>query len=403
MRILEMRAREDFSSVLQQTLTSAWSALYQHPIDVKVENSDCTARYDKQGQQWYCHELLGGYFVDQPIAAVRSYLRDALRYTPRRSRMLPQWLLATAASSGPVLKRTRSPAFRASPQVPNASSILVVPGNQRIRLFDFERGVVRVVLKRGFSPTTMAQEIRVRRSHETEPWALPILAAASDSSWFEENIVASYALPRCPPWFPKQELERKALGALESWARSSTRQVHIQEYVEQQRHAIGQHILELVERFPNAGLGVALDEANGLARLAQQLGQIELTLSHGDFQTGNVLVTKSDRRIVLIDWEHSAERWKYYDRMVLGLGTRSPRGLDARWRLFLNGQSSGRSVLDELPISKTWRTGACALTALEDLLWYARESLSGPYFRPSHGLTLLLRELSKSSCLWSHS
>ena len=75
----------------------------------------------------------------------------------------------------------------------------------------------------------------------------------------------------------------------------------------------------------------------------------------------------------LIDWEHAAVRMRDYDRLVLTLGSRSAAGLAER----LAASDEPAHVL--------------ALFLLEDLTFFAHESLIGPYTRPSLGLELLAR------------
>ena len=63
-----------------------------------------------------------------------------------------------------------------------------------------------------------------------------------------------------------------------------------------------------------------------------KLKSVETVQSHGDFQPANILVpTDTDQRAVyLIDWEYTARRCRWYDALVFGLRSRSPKGLAAR-------------------------------------------------------------------------
>ncbi|MCP4448939.1 MAG: phosphotransferase [Myxococcales bacterium] len=388
MRIADMQAREDFDAVLYSTLEAGWSAMLGYPIRVE-------ALRGPTAQTWYVSQTLGGFFVGRPGKRVREYLRDGLRYTPRKARFVPQWLISTGLSTSLGLEIASTKAFSVSPEITRAGSMLVVPGNQRIRVFDFRKNVVRVILKTGFSPDAMAREISFRKQYGSEPFVLEILKMADDLTWFEEPIVHSYALPRCPPWYRRSSLAATALGDLEQWSSAFTHSVPSREYSDTLLERLFDLLELLKERFTSCDLRPAQGFGKALAAVASEMGELELAPSHGDFQGGNVLVTKASRRPIIIDWEHSGERWRYYDRLVMGLSTRSPARLSTRWKAFIAGDTK-ESALSALPKSPSWRTSACALVALEDLLWYASESLAGPYSRPSEGLTLLLSELEQA-------
>ena len=77
-------------------------------------------------------------------------------------------------------------------------------------------------LKVGFDPTALRTEIAVRGSGAQGPW-VPI--TASGLTWFEEPIFDGFALPRCPPWYSRQDLAAAALGKLDAWLDRTERQV----------------------------------------------------------------------------------------------------------------------------------------------------------------------------------
>jgi hypothetical protein len=119
-----------------------------------------------------------------------------------------------------------------------------------------------------------------------------------------------------------------------------------------------------------------------LAQLGSN-GTIELSQSHGDFQAGNIMVSHKNADVTLIDWEHSAERTHLYDRMVNGLKSRASKGLAERVRNALQRDLPGVRVNGQ----------AMALFLLEDLAWFLRESLTGPFTMASEGLVQYRREV----------
>jgi hypothetical protein len=127
------------------------------------------------------------------------------------------------------LKLSSRPGFDVSPQIPNADAMVIIPGNQRIRVLDFSTKRCRVFLKEGFDSATMANEIRLRGNGNSGPFP-PITSAADNASWFEEALLDAYALPRCPPAIDKSVCEKEALKLLEEWQRDSKRTENAKDY-----------------------------------------------------------------------------------------------------------------------------------------------------------------------------
>lgn len=386
MNVADMVAREDFARILADTLSRGWTE--QYGSDVEVRAGAATP-----GQRWVHLPLIDGYAVPDAAAPVRRFLRDLFRYTPVRRRAPAQWLVGTLAATPAGIRVLARPGFSAMPPLPDARWIAVVPGNQRVRTLDFARGTSRVFLKQGFDPHTMRTEIALRASGQPGPFP-PIVAHDERATWFEEPVIDAYALPRCPPWFPRRELRAAALRAVENWAASGRRTDDGGRYAAGLRESIEHGIRALRARFGESEIPAGVVEhADALVRVAAAADEVVLAPSHGDLQPGNVLVDRRSRAVTVIDWEHCRERSSTYDRLVLLLGSRSGGNLNERIAAFLAGRSA-EPGLNELPDGPR-RVPLTGVFLLEELDWYVRESLSGPYLKPSAGLGALVRELGK--------
>ncbi len=387
MNIAELRAREDYERILLPSVATCLTRHAASPIETVV--------WEEPGaQQWWLQPTLGGYFVDDPTAAVRTFLRDSLRYTPFRSRAIAQWALVSGLSSAPGLRATRRRGFSVSPPLTGARSCLLVPGNQRVRLFDFRRGVSTVTLKSEFSPLPMKREIAARIDRAGDGQAISVTASDDSQSWFQEPIIDAYALPRCPPWFDRTALLTEALVAQEAWSLRDARRVATSDYVAEQLTRCEELIEELERRFTPTHLAASAGYARRLAEVACGSDETILCHSHGDFQPGNILVGRHDRHLSVIDWEHAAIRSRWYDRVVMGLGLRARHGLSRRVRSALALNHS--SVLAPLATlgSKALRE-VLFLVLLEDLVFALAESTTGPYHSIPGSLNLLLAEYRK--------
>jgi hypothetical protein len=380
MRISEMRSREDADRILAETLATGWSDQFGVAVAVSLDP-------DAAGQAFLHQPLLGAYFTARPSRSVRRFLRDFFRFTPVRSRRAAQWVLGTAITTSVGLRLASAAALKVTPPLPAADEWVVLPGNQRIRTFDFATGTSRVFLKKGFSPAAFRNELAVRGGGATGPFPAIVRQCAA-GSWFEEPIFDGFALPRCPPWCDVRRLEAMAHEALEAWSSPTARTASAAGYA-------GECLASLeaaVPALPGGGDWSDLARiGEGLCARAAELGSVELARGHGDFQPGNVLVARDAREVTLIDWEHAGERSRSYDRMVYALRTRSDSGLSGRLLRYVRGEAFANLAP---PPDARERSARLALFLLEDLLWYATESLAGPYRAASQGLHGYRRELS---------
>lgn len=384
MRVQEMREREDIDSILRATLSSAWNEMLGRPVQV-VESHTLGAK------QWNYQSLLGGYFTNWPDKKVRHFLRDGFRATPIRKRIVPQWILGTQLSTRLGLRATSTPAFGVVNGPQNSNSTMILPGNQRVRIFDFSTGIVRVVLKEGYPTQAMTTENSVRSSIN-QTFILPIQAHCPNHKWFEEEIFNGFALPRVPPCYPAQHLTNSAMRLLSEWSAPQMQNIDTTDFVGDLRSQCNGLLGEVRAKFPDSPLTGVESSIDKLSIEAERLPETLIGPSHGDFQPGNILVGKRNHQIKIIDWEHFGQRSSNYDRLILGLSTRSPSGLDSRWAKFISATDDSETIAS-LPKMSSWRRSTAALVALQDLIWYLHESLSGPYTSPSPGLLLQLKSI----------
>lgn len=382
MRISEMRAREDLDAIVRATLARDFSEQLGRPVAV-------TAR--GPGQRWLVQPLLSAFYTPQISGVARRHLRDDFRYSPVPLRVVPQFALGTALASAPGLRLAGRTAFFVDPPVHGAADLLIMPGNRRVRVFDFARRVCRVLLKEGFGPRVMETEVAVRGGPTGGPFP-PITQAAPDLSWFEEPLVAGRVLPRLPPWTPARPLEARALAALAAFTRPSRRTVGAASHLEPLLTRVALAAAEVTARYGAAAASPAA-YASALAEVAAIPGELDVATTHGDLQPGNILVTHGGKDVLILDWEHSGTRLADYDALVLGLRSRAAHGLGARVLAFVSGATPCAGLGPEAA-GLPWRRATAAAFLLEDLCFYLEESVEVPGSRPSAGLAVLGQELA---------
>ncbi len=410
MRTGELRGREDFEAILVETLRRGWSLQYGSEFRVSLPS--------RRGEQiWFEQPLLSALYTRRVERRVRRYLADSFRYTTVTWRAPAQWVLGTLLSTAPALRLRASPALSVSPDVANSESLLVIPGNQRVRIVDFDRGLCRVMLKDGFDSRAIASEAAVRGPGHTGPF-VSLTTVDLANGWFEEPLIVGFNLARCPPWRDRAGLMCQAFDKLVAWARPSYESVDAAAYAAGLVTRIEEQLEQLEERFgPGVGRGVR-ERLVGLQAVAGRLGQTQTARSHGDFQAANVMVhTPSQQsvqqrshgpgssaasvgsgqtQVLISDWEYSGRRFYAYDLLRWGLGAGNPPGLAQRIRRFTE-EAKVKEVGLHLPqlADPDWRAGAVALFLIEDQIRALDESLSGRYHTPVLWSSLVeeLREL----------
>ncbi|MGI8765838.1 MAG: phosphotransferase [Gemmatimonadaceae bacterium] len=388
MRTAYLRRRERFDEILRDTLSAGWSK--QHGREITLLPSTASA-----GRPWLLQPRLNGYYAPHTGSAVRAFLRDNYRYTPVRRRAAAKWLVGTALATPIALRVTGEPAFRVVGMLPSEQHLLVVPGNHRVRVFDFQSGCSRVFLKSGFADRSIRREIEVRGQSDGP---FPRLTAWSeDATWFEEPIVDGRPLFQCASWTERDRAEAELLATLEAWLSASQRTVRVEEWSQLLMEVVARELRSLGPRVDQPMQRQILYWCELLAAAARPLGAITVAMSHGDLFPENVLVERNSRRVYIIDWERSRERFYWYDHLVLGLSTRNPRGIAQtgmaeRILDFARGRRTS-PILGPLPADRSWRRAALALFLMEEIVCHLTEHSNGPFGSLAEDFQVYLSEL----------
>ena len=372
MNLRELRAREDLDGVLSETLARHLSRLKR--TDVRVSTAG-------PGQRWNEHRLFGALVSERPSSAVRQWLASLYRWTDRPTRIIPQAAAVSAASTALLSRVLAIPRLSIDPGLQHPNSQAILPGNQRVRLLDFNEGVIHVFQKNGFELQTLGQEVEARKTNG--PF-LPILDSNVPEGWLLEPLAPGYSLARCPPWIDRPRFAAEALERLEDWAAPASRTLDAGEYSTSRVRVLSECAPVLDQKFDSDFGARALSHAENIA--AGLRGEVLVQPTHGDFQAGNVLVQKSSSPPILIDLEHSRVRSAHYDRLTWKLRSRNANGLAQRASAYLDAAEQA---------SRAERKRRLAFFLLEDLEFFCRESLTGPYTKPSAGLRLILDELDE--------
>jgi hypothetical protein len=383
MRLSELNKKERVNEIVAQSLAHAWSSAGGQPIKVSTSPVPGT-------QRWVLQPLFSAYHVPEVSPAAARLIADTYRFTPHRWRIPAQLAIGTLAGSRLGLRLLGRSSLWVSPVVPGASDMVVVPGNRRVRIFDLAARRCIVVAKPLF-PEANRAELRVRPERWSEAPMIPILKTEEDASILHEPLVSGFSLPRCPPWLRASRFEADALAELDRWLLGTRRVASKGEYLDQLRQRQNAALANLRA----AGHSQLANQASEFSAQSWHLpshpAEIELALSHGDFQAGNIFVEQPSGRALLVDWEYAEERSRGYDALVYGLRARSLKGFGHRLRRAAEGGSLGAA--DRALGSPLRRNDPrLAVFALEDLQFRLEEALS---LRAEYGAETLRRYLQE--------
>lgn len=380
MRISELKAREDFLGILVQTLEQSWSVALGRPVRVTAAPAS--------GQLWVVNPVLSAIHTRGVSRRARSFMADAFRYTPVQWRIAFQFALGTTAASTLGSRLLSRPLFTVAPEVPGATDLVIVPGNQRVRVFDFQRGVTRVLLKAGFDCASLTREVELRENASRETLFVPITGSDVAAGWFEEPIIDGWTLPRCPPWKDRTGYGRTALLLLRNWLEMSARDIDAGEYAS----GLLERLADASERAPLTEQSVVRESLLRLAATAGGMGRVAVAVGHGDFQPGNIMVEKRHGRVRLIDWEYSGVRSIHYDGLVYGLCARTTNWVDMLLQYVESGSLGHADLLLGGGRDSGWRRSVAALFVLEELVWQLDARRRMPSNARAHGAMALSPE-----------
>lgn len=386
MDVRQLARREPFGELLRRTLRHLWSWRSGLAVDVASCDGDVGAG------TWWGHPLLSVYCVPAAAPPVRRFAADLFRYTNVPWRAAPQWFAGTLFASHVSRLLGWGPGFVVDPPQAGTDQQLVLPGNRRVRLLEFHRGHSVVALKAGFRHDEFDNEIAARRT--LPPGAAPeLLEVDLPNGIFVERLVAGRSLARCPIWADRSAFQRRALQILRDWQKPTLLRTPIHDYLARLAASIDARAAEYERSFGSATLRKLCPVRERLESIASACPAVVTGRTHGDFQAGNILVS-SEGRVILIDFERWGVRAADYDRLVLGLNSRSPPARSLRFQRFLdNGVLRLPEETEYAALPRPTRQAVLARFLLEEIDWYLQDAVGGPFAHEPRELHVLLDDV----------
>ncbi len=190
-------------------------------------------------------------------------------------------------------------------------------GNKKIRINDQKQMTSDVIMKSGFEDDYFRNEMDFRLNNKAD-YLVPIIEYGDD--WYREKLIDGCSLARVTDRSIYEASLEKAMEHLGDMIDKSKHYVKGEDYAK----ILQQEITVNIDKLFNIKKDVKFDRSaveKQIEKLLKEVSTIEkipVAVSHGDFQTGNIVVDKQGK-VYLIDWETYKTRSIWYDAITAKL------------------------------------------------------------------------------------
>ena len=259
----------------------------------------------------------------------------------------------------------------------NPESLLIMPGNMKIKVFDYHSNSVFNILKDGFSDVSIGIEREIRTGKDLKPYILPMKVI--DDNNYSEELLSGCSIDR---------LDRRVFPNVEEEVKIIIRDIQLHNREMRDGEAYFQYLIdEIQNRLKRINCDDYLKESIiGFAeRLHPFVGKaVIVSDSHGDLQNGNVFIANNNR-IYIIDWETFGKRSIGYDLLTYYYKFRYRTNYLQRIEFFLKDEN-WKLVSESFGLDGIDKTKVLAVYFLEDLIWVINECECTPEKKESGSL-----------------
>ena len=247
----------------------------------------------------------------------------------------------------------------------------IVPGNHRIRLFGSDLNKIIILLKQGERNKFIQNDIKTRIKNNIS-YAPKILSHGSD--WFIEEFINGVPFNRVKKINCNEAIDVLIKNHLKEIINKEKISVNTENYL--------QFCLDEIETLTNTLVDSNPSKVKILGAVKkiivyirnENLLEIETSVTHGDFQKGNIRIN-SKNEIFVLDWEAADRRFYLYDLFVMLSDIRTGNDLESSFTLFFNNIYK----FDDVNVKYSKKV-SIALLCLEELRFHLNEDISENYF-----------------------
>ena len=247
----------------------------------------------------------------------------------------------------------------------------IVPGNHRIRLFGSDLNKIIVLLKQGERVKFIQNDIKTRIKNNIS-YAPKILSHGSD--WLIEEFIKGVPFNRVKKTNCNKAIDVLIKNHLKEIINKEKISVNIENYLQFCLDEIQTLTNILTDNNPSKVKILGAVKKIILYIRNENLLEIETSVTHGDFQKGNIRIN-SKNEIFVLDWEAADRRFYLYDLFVMLSDIRTGNDLESSFTLFFNNIYK----FDDINVKYSKKV-TIALLCFEELRFHLNEDISENYF-----------------------
>lgn len=302
-------------------------------------------------------------FLD-PFKMEYVYHKNPIRHTLQK-------FYAKMATSSPLESILSTSVIEIDPWLEELGNWCILPGNHTIRLINFRTNSSEVIHKAGFNRIFIENEIKIR-SEFAHPSIPKLIDYDIENGRYKEEKIQGLPLNRYSDQKQKFLAFRSSLDCLRKLHNETRQSIDLQEWL----YVLVKKLLTIEFDLRNEETDKLWSEifkiSKQLSSIVEKKGSsyITTTITHGDFQSANILHYSKNKKTYLIDWEYCGRRFYLYDYYVYFYNSRFPRGLANRIKQ-KNAKCDieydfDQGIYDLLKLNST--SWVFALLLLEDLI-----------------------------------
>ena len=376
MTISDLQRRENFYEINNKTLEKYFSEINRLLHRVKICEDSPT--YSTNKSYFFIYPRINAIVTKDSSREVREYIYKEFSNNPSLLKRFAIYFYTRLLlkSKGKFSDKCIS----IEPKIKDENSLLIFPGNKKIKIFNFQENYIDNIVKESFIDYSFNKELDFRLNNTKYDFVLGV--ERYSNRWYREKIIDGVSLPRISNKNKHKLLKENVNKILDLLQENTKKEIEIGEYVNKLVCKIKKGSRELGNKSEKFNFERKLEKFVMFLvnMIANKKDIILLSLSHGDMQEGNVIIIKADEKIFIVDWETWSERTIWYDKLMFNYNLRNIYKFINNLKEYIFNYKNVIYV-DKNDVSVAdlnQRKVIAIIFILEDLLWQIEESNNFP-------------------------